>query len=137
MHTAYKVSQLIKLPLTIVSIKTTGDHLLVGTKQGHLFMYSVLGQDLQDDDESNDSDIRAQLLTSNKNFSKKPIVQLDVVPEYSILVALTDSVISVHDIDQSVRCFPVICNLPKTKGASAFALDVSRYSVTLTFLGFN
>ena len=47
MHTAYKVSQLIKLPLTIVSIKTTGDHLLVGTKQGHLFMYSVKGQDLQ------------------------------------------------------------------------------------------
>ena len=97
-------------------------------------MYSVLGQDLQDDDESNDSDIRAQLLTSNKNFSKKPIVQLDVVPEYSILVALTDSVISVHDIDQSVRCFPVICNLPKTKGASAFALDVSRYSFRILLL---
>ena len=35
MHTAYSLTQLLKLPLTIESIKAFGDNLLVGTKQGH------------------------------------------------------------------------------------------------------
>ena len=48
------------------------------------------------------------LFRSNKYFSKKPIVQLAVVPEYSILVALTDNIISVHDIDLAVMNFPLI-----------------------------
>ena len=88
-------------------------------------MYSVAFNNLEDD-ESNENAVRVQLLRSNKSFSKKAIVQLDVVPEFSILVALSDSVITVHDIDLSVTSFPVITNLPKTKGASTFALDVSR-----------
>ena len=79
-----------------------------------------------EDDESNENAVRVQLLRSNKSFSKKPILQLDVVPEYSILVALSDSMITVHDIDLSVTSFPVITNLPRTKGATTFALDVSR-----------
>ena len=48
------------------------------------------------------------MFRSNKYFSKKPIVQLAVVPEYSILVALTDNIISVHDIDLAVMNFPLI-----------------------------
>ena len=53
-------------------------------------------------------------------------MKLEAVPEYSILIALSDSVISVHDIDLSVTNFPVITTLTRTKGASTFALDVSR-----------
>ena len=126
----YKVCQLLKLPLGIESIKAIGDHLLVGTKQGHLLMYSVAFNNLEnngeDHNENHDNSVHVQLLRSNKNFSKKAIVKLEAVPEYSILVALSDSVISVHDIDLSVTNFPVITNLTRTKGACTFALDTSR-----------
>jgi len=71
-------------------------------------------------------DPSVQLLRSNKYFSKKPILQLSVVPEYSILVALTDNIISVHDIDMAVTNFPLISQVQRTKGTSLFALDVVR-----------
>lgn len=130
-HTAYKVSQLLKLPLAIEAIKGIGDHLLVGTKQGHLLMYSVdmtspMASEAGDNDSSEGHSVHVQLLRSNKSFSKKAIVQLDAVPDYSILVALSDSIVSVHDIDLSVTNFPVITTLPRTKGASVFALNVTR-----------
>ncbi len=129
MHTAYKVKQLLKLPLAIESIKAIGDHLLVGTRQGHLLMYSVSFDGLSDS--SDNSSAHVQLFRSNKNFSKKAIVQLEAVSEYNILVALSDYSITVHDIDLSVTNFPVITTLPRTKGATAFALDVLRQK-TLT-----
>ena len=124
MHQPYKVCQVLKLPLGIESIKAYGEHLLVGTRQGHLLMYSVTIEN--EDSEHSDNFVNAQLLRSNKNFSKKAILKLEAVPDYSILVALSDSVISVHDIDLSVTNFPVITSLSRTKGASTFALDVSR-----------
>ena len=37
-HQPYQVCQLLKLPLAIKTIKALGDHLLVGTEQGHLLM---------------------------------------------------------------------------------------------------
>jgi hypothetical protein len=127
MHMAYRVSQLLKLPLAIESLKAIGDHLLVGTKQGHLLMYSVTFNSLSySPDDTNDNYIHAQLLRSNKTFSKKAILQLDAVQELSILVALSDSAVTVHDIDLSTTNFPVITQMPRTKGASAFALDISR-----------
>ncbi len=121
MHTAFKVSQLLKLPLAIESIKGLGDHLFVGTKQGHLLMYSV-----SFNGSSEENAVQVQLLRSNKNFSKKSILQLEAVSEYSILVALSDYTITVHDIDLSVTNFPVITTLQRTKGATAFALEVLR-----------
>ena len=127
MHQPYKVCQLLKLPLDIESIKAYGDHLLVGTKQGHLLMYSVAFNNLENEEsDKSDNSPNVQLLRSNKNFSKKAILKLEAVPDYSILVTLSDSVISVHDIDLSVTNFPVITSLTRTKGASTFALDVSR-----------
>lgn len=41
MHTAYSVHRLLKLPLTVESLVSFDDNLLVGTRQGHLLMYSV------------------------------------------------------------------------------------------------
>ena len=112
MHQPYKVCQLLKLPLGIESIKAYGEHLLVGTRQGHLLMYSVAFNNLENEESDNsDNSVHVQLLRSNKNFSKKAILKLEAVPDYSILVALSDSVISVHDIDLSVTNFPVITSL--------------------------
>lgn len=123
MHEAYTVRSLLKLPLQIESMASWGEHLFVGTKQGHLLMYHV--------NMGSSSEPSVQLLRSNKYFSKKPIVQLAVVPEYSILVALTDSIISVHDIDLAVTNFPLISQVGRTKGTNLFALDIVR-TQTLT-----
>ena len=42
----------------------------------------------------------------------KPIIKLDVVPEFSILVALSsDGNITVHDIDPAVVNFPIIIEI--------------------------
>ena len=136
MHTAYTLRQLLKLPLHIESIRAFGDHLLVGTKQGHLLMYTIKFADgallngslsSRDTTSQHSSDIQVQLLRSNKYFSKKPIIKLDVVPEFSILVALSgDGNITVHDMDPAVTNFPVITSVAKARGASIFALDVLK-----------
>ena len=65
-----------------------------------------------------------QLLRSNKSFAKKPIVQIEVVPELRILVSLSDNLITVHNLDQMT--FPTITCLSKTKGATLFVLDVQK-----------
>ena len=136
MHTAYDLRQLLKLPLHIESIKAFGDNLLVGTKQGHLLMYTIKFSDgalmngsisSHNISTQNSADIQVQLLRSNKYFSKKPIIKLDVVPEFYILVALSgDGSITVHDMDPAVTNFPVITSVAKAKPASIFSLDVLK-----------
>lgn len=117
MHTAYNCHQLLKLPLNIESMASAGEHLLVGTKEGHLLMYEVKLKTGQPS---------VQMLRSNKYFSKKPILQLGIVPEYSILVALKENMVSVHDIDMAVKNFPLISQVPRSKGTNLFCLDVLR-----------
>ena len=56
------------------------DNLLVGTRQGHLFMYSLV---------KNDDKCEVQLMRYNKSFSKKAVQQLEVIPDYHLLVSLT------------------------------------------------
>ncbi|CAG0902960.1 unnamed protein product [Cyprideis torosa] len=90
-------------------------HLIVGTKVGHLLMYEV---DLRNPNE------RVQLLRSSKGFSKKSLTQLGVIPECGILLALSDSVITVHDMN--VFNFPIITQLERTKGALLFAVDCKK-----------
>lgn len=63
------------------------DHLLVGTRQGHLLMYSVLQGN--NTESSSSSRCEVHLLRSNKYFAKKPIQQLAVVPEHQILISLS------------------------------------------------
>lgn len=65
-----------------------------------------------------------QLLQYDKNFSKKPILQLEVIEEYNILFSLSDNVISVNDISR--HNFPLIHIANKTKGANTFSLDVQK-----------
>ena len=68
------------------------EHLLVGTQQGHLLMYSVL-QGASNSSNPNDNSLGSRcevhLLRSNKYFAKKPIQQLAVVPEHQILISLS------------------------------------------------
>ena len=61
-----------------------GDTLLVGTRQGHLLVYSV-----RPSHGLPDRAFDTALERSNKSFAKKPITQLEVVPEYHIVVSIS------------------------------------------------
>uniref|UniRef100_T1IQM8 CNH domain-containing protein n=1 Tax=Strigamia maritima TaxID=126957 RepID=T1IQM8_STRMM len=116
MHDAYEAIPIIeKLPLVIECITTCDDNLLIGTKQGHLLMYNILPLN------KGDEKFEVQLARSNKYFSKRPILQLEAVTEYQILICLSDNVINIHDM--TVFNFPLLFTLEKTRGAILFALD--------------
>lgn len=100
MHEAYILSPLIKLNHQIeclsaygkletfnlyqlyvyILFSIPGNNLLVGTKQGHLFMYELV---------KTDENLEVQLMRYNKSFSKRPIQQLEVVPDNNLLISLT------------------------------------------------
>ena len=84
-----------------------------------------------------------QLLRSNKNFSKKPVTQISVVPEDEILVTIREGCVSVHDIsetkyvrkvemtvfcfaDPAVTNFPLIFKLDASYNCYSFSLSVQR-----------
>lgn len=78
---------------------------------------------------TNDGKMDLQLLQYDKNFSKKPITQIDVIPEHQLLFSLTDNLVTIHDINRTN--FPVVHSNSNTKGATLFALNVKR-STSLT-----
>lgn len=123
MHDAYEAAPILeKLPLTIESIACYGETLLVGTKQGHLLVYTVKTTSPG----STGNSFEVSLERSNKSFAKKPISQLSAVPECHILISLSDNVISVHDLS----VYTQITCINKTRGATLFAIDlqVDTYS---------
>lgn len=63
------------------------DNLLIGTREGHLIMYNV--PSVFDDSH------KLELLRHSKNFNKKRINQIDVVPEYNLLIILTGISVSI------------------------------------------
>merc|ERR1712142_256434 len=119
MHEAFDaVTILEKLPLEIESVACYGETLLVGTKVGHLLVYTI-----RDNPSSPSADAGRFIVTlakSCKNFAKKPIVQLQVVPEFHLLLCLADATVSVYDLS----VFNLIHPMPKTRGASLLAVDV-------------
>lgn len=100
------------------------NHILLGTRQGHLIRYAF-------EQNVNECKMDLQLLQYDKNFSKKPITQIDVIPEYQLLFSLTDGLVSIHDIARNYSNFPLVHSNSSTKGASLFALNINR-STSLT-----
>ncbi|KAM3961523.1 vacuolar protein sorting 39 [Aphomia sociella] len=115
MHEAYEIFPLLTATVQIETIAAYDGNLLLGTRQGHLLMYSLSTNN------GNQGKYGSQLLRYCKNFSKKPIQQIEVIPEKNLLLCLSDSVLSTYDIN-GVN-FPLIETFPQTKGASLFALD--------------
>lgn len=97
--------------------------MLLGTRQGHLLMYAV-------ELNATESKMDLQLLQYDKNFSKKPITQIDVIPEYQLLFSLTDGLVGIHDIARH-NLFHLVHSNANTKGATLFALNINR-STSLT-----
>lgn len=114
MHEAYEVSHLLNATVQIEAIAAYDGNLFLGTRQGHLLMYSLSSN-------NGNQKYELQLLRYCKNFSKKPIQQIEVIPEDNLLLCLTDNVLSSYDIN-GVN-FPLIKTFSETKGASIFALD--------------
>jgi len=117
MHEAFDAAPVLeKLPLEIESVACYGATLLVGTKIGHLLVYTI-----KDSLSNNDvTKFNVTLSKSCKNFAKKPIVQLEVVPEFHLLLCLADSTVNVYDLS----VYSLICSIAKTRGASHFSVKV-------------
>ncbi|KAL0829175.1 hypothetical protein ABMA28_004014 [Loxostege sticticalis] len=122
MHEAYEVSHLLNVTVQIEAIAAYDGNLLLGTRQGHLLMYSLSSN-------NGNQKYDLQLLRYCKNFSKKPIQQIDVIPEDNLLLCLTDNVLATYDIN-GVN-FPMVKTFPQTKGASLFALD-NKSTISMT-----
>jgi len=70
------------------------DYILLGSKEGHLLIYKTVfksqGRGVPD----------IEMVSSNKNFSiaigpgtyRKPVTQLEVIPEHKILIVMTSGV---------------------------------------------
>lgn len=114
MHDAYFLVPVIeRLPKFIESLACYSNNLLVGTRDGCLLCYSV---------HKKDSNFSTNLEKSIKNFSRKPINQLEVVSQYHLLISIADGVVSVHDL----TVFNPITTLERTRGANCFTVDVQQ-----------
>ena len=63
-------------------------YLLVGTSNGHILMYQLKSQS-KGISGGGDSRMEVQLVKSNKYFSKRAILQLEVISDYEILISLS------------------------------------------------
>lgn len=117
MHEAYVLYPPEKIQVQIESMTAFENKLILGTRQGHLLMYAF-----EPNPETNK--LEMQLLQYDKNFSKKPITQIEAIPEYKLIFSLSDGVVNVNDFSR--HGFPLIHTAQKTKGASVFALDVVK-----------
>ena len=78
------ISAFFRLTISCLFGNFTGDTLLVGTRQGHLLVYSVrptVGR--------TDARFDVTLDRFHRAFAKKAITQLAVVPEYHILISMS------------------------------------------------
>ena len=61
---------------------------------------------------------------ANKTFSKKPVSQLEAIPELDILISLSDSAVTVHELGSLKQLADATLSLNQTRGANVFAVHV-------------
>lgn len=123
MYDAYTVIPVLKkIPVVIESAAAYDDKLLIGTKQGNLLVYTLSARGTADD-----LKFDVNLETSNRSFAKKPIVQLEAVPELNLLISLSDNMINVHNLNLQTNTPPIECPaLSKCRGCTLFAVNVQK-----------
>lgn len=112
----------------IEAILAYGDRLLVGLSTGSLRIYRINEAGTGDDNGPEDEDVEvdppkpkqkvAELLREQEKFSRYKIEQLAIIKEANILISLSNTVVSIHDL----QTYELQEHLTKTKGASAFAV---------------
>ncbi|CAI2165267.1 3075_t:CDS:10 [Funneliformis geosporum] len=131
MYNAFNVSlALDKLPYKIESIFALGRELFIGTSTGALYVYEVK-------EPLGDEGLKVDLKEAFKNFSKKPIEQLDIIKEIDVLISLSDGHINIYDLNT----FELKRQLSNIRGANIFATshvetseDESSYGIPITRL---
>ncbi|KAI9499127.1 hypothetical protein BDB00DRAFT_219792 [Zychaea mexicana] len=85
MHDAFQVTTVVDKVNRIESIFAHGDRLLIGTGVGQLLVYDIKEPLVADDNEIPE----VTLANTIKQFSKRPIEQLDIIKEIDVLVSLS------------------------------------------------
>lgn len=107
----------------------TGDRLLVGLNTGNLRIYRVneVVDDSTGDKTTTSTENRpasqpksrsVELLREQEHFSRYKIEQLAIIKEANVLVSLSNSYVSIYDL----QTYELQEQLAKTKGAGAFAV---------------
>ncbi|KAK3670349.1 Vacuolar morphogenesis protein 6 [Recurvomyces mirabilis] len=113
----------------IESLLAYGDRLLVGLSTGSLRIYRVNEQSSPAPwTESNGEGSQAptpatiprsiELLREEEKFSRRPVQQLAIVKEASLLVSLSDGYINLHDL----QSYAPVERIERTKGATCFTV---------------
>ncbi|RKF60526.1 Vacuolar morphogenesis protein 6 [Erysiphe neolycopersici] len=120
----------------IESIFAHGDRLIVGLNTGNLRIYrvnepfdeSVNVSDPSKNIKSSVASKAIDLLREVEKFSTKSIEQLAIIKESNILVSLSNTYVSIHDL----YSFTLQEQLTKTKGATSFATtsNIIKDSIT-------
>lgn len=76
---------------------------------------------------NNENEVEVELLKSLKQFTKKPVTQLEVVPSLKIIITLSDGLIHINSLDD----LSILQVIQKTKGATCFATNLQNQK-TLT-----
>ncbi|KAF2839669.1 vacuolar assembly/sorting proteins VPS39/VAM6/VPS3 [Patellaria atrata CBS 101060] len=111
----------------VESILAYGDRLLVGLNTGTLRIYRV--NELHDELPANNENVETSndvkpkqrpvdLLREEEKFSRRAVQQLAIIKEANILVSLSDSYVSIHDL----QTYALQERLEKTRGATSFAV---------------
>ena len=77
---------------------------------------------------SRELEIEVELIDSYKQFSKKPVTQIESIPELRIIISLSDGLIHINDFDNLSVVHQII---QKTKGATCFSTSLQTQT-TLT-----
>lgn len=111
----------------IESLLAYGDRLLVGLSTGSLRIYRVNETSAPSDEAGENGDApppsptklkAVELLRDEEKFSKRPVQQLAIVKEANLLVSLSDTYISLHDL----QTYQLVERLERTKGAICFTV---------------
>ncbi|KAF1962923.1 hypothetical protein CC80DRAFT_461364 [Byssothecium circinans] len=116
----------------IESLLAYGDRVLVGLNTGALRIYRVnepteedeapVQNGTQTDGQPSEPPTPkvkpADLLREEEKFSRRPVQQLAIIKESSILVSLSDNHVSIHDL----QTYALQEKLEKTRGATTFAV---------------
>lgn len=76
---------------------------------------------------SHEMELEVQLVKSHKQFSKKPVTQVETIPELKIIITLSDGLIHINNLDD----LSIYQIMQKTKGATCFATNLQT-QMTLT-----
>lgn len=123
----YRAEKIIQnLPFEIECIFAYDDYLMVGTKIGHLLIYRF--ELKKSTTSASEMKLTPELMRTNRYFTKRPITQLEALPEFDLFLCLSDSQVTVHNL-VAIESPLIPCDLlTKCRGATMFVTNIQRYT---------